>query len=102
MIYEISASSLWCWDKEECDNLLKKYPCLNHFGFKVEEKSKPTGKYVRDENGNRIWQEGPPRIYYKPTIKIDTLDDLNKLIEAVDSSLVYTSDTIEIYDTYRE
>ena len=102
MVYEISASSLWCWTKEECERLLKKFPCLTDFGFGIAEKSKPTGSYIRDENGKHIWQEGPPKIQYLPYIEIHTLEDLNNLYDAVDASLVYSSGHIEIYDTYRE
>lgn len=102
MVYEISASSLRCWTKEECERLLKKFPCLTDFGFGIAEKSKPTRSYIRDENGKHIWQEGPPEIQYLPYIELNTLDDLERLTKTVGESLVYSSGSIEIYDTYRE
>ena len=91
----------------EHEELIEEYPCLHNFGYEEETVTKSTKIWIRDECGNRMWQEGPPRTEYISYININSIEELNRLCEAVANPLVYDGSrhdcpTIEIYDGYRE
>ena len=102
MLYRLRATSLrFCED--EYKKLLEEYPCLANFDFKESPESVPTGSWIKDKDGNcTVWQEGPPETVYYPSIKINTLEELCELHKAVDKYLIFSEDTIEIYDDWRE
>ena len=97
MKFKIEASSVR-WDGYE---MLSKYPALTNFGYKVEEVTKIRNIPIRDEDNKRIFQP-TPTIIKTPYITIDSLEQLIELHKVVDESLIITSDSIEIYDSYRE
>ncbi len=102
MLYRITATSVWCGENEY-DKLLEEYPCLTDFGLQKVAESTPTGQWIFDENGYaKLWQEGPPKITYYPAIELNTLEDLTRLYKAVDKELIFSEDSIEIYDSWRE
>lgn len=102
MLYRIRATSTWGIE-DKYEELLKEYPCLTDFGFQKVPESMPTGCWIFDENGYaKLWQEGPPKIVYYPAIEINTLEDLTRLHKAVHQELIFSEDSIEIYDTWRE
>lgn len=91
------------------DKLLECYPCLNDFGYTVEEEERHLNVPIRDENGARIVQVVRDTVFI-PYIFLDNLDDLDRLSRACDCPLIYCNETtdyrgrasIEIYDDYRE
>lgn len=98
MLYEISSTGVW----RRPDYLIEEYPCLKDFGFEVKEIEETYKGRIRDENGFPLYQP-MTRIVKIPYINIDTIEQLHKLMEAVDEPLVIEKDgTIEIYDSYRE
>jgi hypothetical protein len=103
MTYKIEATSIWCANrKDECERILKRFPCLENFGFRIEEKTIPTSFRIKDENGESIWQECGTKTIYEPYVELDTLDELNELMFELNELLVLSPGIIEIYDTYRE
>lgn len=103
MLYRVEVTSIWCSNKkDECEQIIKRYPCLKNFGFRIEEKTEPVCYPIRDENNKRIWQEDGTKTIYEPYIELETLDDLNELIFELNENLVLSTGIIEIYDTYRE
>lgn len=98
MLYRIRATSCEWWTEDVYEELLEEYPCLTDFGFQKVPESISTGSWVRDEYGLAIlWQEGPPKTVYYPAI-----EDLTKLHKAVNQELIFSEDSIEIYDSWRE
>ena len=102
MLYEICATSIWISTGEEFDRLLEAFPCLKYFGFTKIPREVPTGAWIWDESHRQIWQPGPPKIVYDPYIELNSLEDLDRFMKAVDESLVIRPGAIEIYDTWRE
>lgn len=103
MLYRIRATSCTWGNTNEDEELLEEYPCLTEFGFQKVAESIPTGSWIFDENGMaKLWQEGPPKTVYYPAIKINSLEDLTRLYKAVNKELIFSEDSIEIYDTWRE
>lgn len=85
MLYKIEATSIHCYNKkDEGERILKRYPCLDNFGFRIGEKNDGTG------------------IIHEPFVELYTLDELNELMFELNEPLVLTPGIIEIYDTYRE
>lgn len=87
MRFEITASSTWWYE----DKMIMKYPQIKDFNYKP-------GVDTEHE-------------YRNPTIEINSLEELMKFKEAVNSSIILSRDyegpdvyreTIEIYDSYRE
>ena len=73
------------------------------FGFKIEEKQEPKFERMCDENGKILQHFFGYKIKVEPTIQINTLDELMKLIQSVNRELIIDKDNwIEIYDGYRE
>lgn len=98
MTFKVSATSYW-----NDEDAIKGYPQLYDFGFKIEEKQEPKFEVIRDENGKLLRQCSGYKIKLEPTIQIDTLDELMKLIQSVNRELIIGKDNwIEIYDGYRE
>lgn len=98
MTFKVRATSYW---KDE--DVIKGYPQLYDFGFKIEEKQVPKFEAIRDENGKLLRQFSGYKIKLEPTIQINTLDELLKLIQSVNSELIIDKDNwIEIYDGCRE
>ena len=63
----------------------------------------PKFEAIRDENGKLLRQFSSYKIKLEPTIQINTLDELMKLIQSVNRELIIDKDNwIEIYDGYRE
>ena len=82
MLYKIEATSIHCYNKkDEGERILKRYPCLDNFGFRIEKKNETI---------------------CEPYIELDSLDELNELMFELNELLVLTPGIIEIYDTYRE
>ena len=105
MKFRIDATSIPIGPAYGChEKLLKEFPCLSKFGLEiVGEEINAGGQWIRDENNNRIWQpSNRKKIFYAPYVTIDTVEQLIELINSVENPIVVTSDTIEIYDTYRE
>lgn len=102
MLYKICATSIYIPIGEKFDELLEAFPCIKDFGFTKLPREVPTGSWIRDENRKRIWQPGPPKIVYDPYIELNTLEDLDRFMKAVDESLIISPGEIEIYDTWRE
>lgn len=103
MLYKIEATSIFCTNKkDECEQLLKDYPCLENFGFRIEEKTVSTSFRIKDENNKPIWQEDGTKTIYEAYIELDNLDELNELMFELNELLVLSPGIIEIYDTYRE
>lgn len=102
MLYKLEATSIWSNDGREYEKLMKEFPCLKNFDIKLIESTKRNGQWIRDENGDRIWQENPPKIIINPYIEISTIEELNNLMAALDENLVLSPGVIEIYDCYRE
>jgi hypothetical protein len=103
MLFKIEATSIYCYNKkDECEKILKQYPCLNNFGFRIEEKTEPKRHMIRDENNEHILQEDGTKTIYEPYVELDSLDELNELMFELNECLVLTPGIIEIYDTYRE
>lgn len=106
MRYRILATCVY--DRyHEGTQLVDRYPCLRDFGFTIEERATPTKIWVTDECGKLIWQEGPPKTRQIPYIDINSLEDLDRLRDAVKNQLIYGYGSngeleIEIYDGYRE
>lgn len=93
-------------DGHDSDTLIEKYPCLNEFGFIVEETERTCRIPIRDENHEWIMSERV-RVFREPHIVLESLEDLAKLYEAVGVELIFRVDgdgtyVIEIYDGYRE
>ena len=98
MTFKVRATS---YQKDE--DVIKGYPQLYDFGFKIEEKRVPKFEAIRDENGKLLRQFLGYKIKLEPTIQINTLDELMKLIQSVNSQIIIDNDNwIEIYDNYRE
>ena len=100
MLYRISSV---IWYKTE--DLIAHYPMLRDFGLQIIEHKSPKGCWIRDENGNRIWQEMGFTVNYIPHIEINSIEELHKLRTLVKHPLVYCDSDepeIEIYDGYRE
>jgi hypothetical protein len=82
MLYRIEATSIYCFNKkDECERILKRYPCLNSFGFRIEKKNE---------------------MIYESYIELDSLDELNELMFELDTLIVLSPGIIEIYDECRE
>ena len=91
----ISASSTW----DHYDELIKKYPALNDFGFKIDRRI-------------TISRSGEPYNDDSAYVSIGSLDELFSLIEKTGRIIIekneYKHDgddadyTIEIYDNWRE
>lgn len=106
MRFRIEATSIWS-NATAHEKLIKEYPCLQNFGYEVETTTKIKKTWINDECGNRIWQKGPETIVHTPYVNLNSLEDLNRLYEAVANPLIYSGDisdypTIEIYDGFRE
>ena len=98
MTFKVRATS---YQKDE--DVIKGYPQLYDFGFKIEEKRVSKFEAIRDENGKLLRQFLGYKIKLEPTIQINTLDELMKLIQSVNSQIIIDNDNwIEIYDNYRE
>lgn len=88
------------------DDYLYNYPCLAAFGFKVIPKDHTERVYFRDECGKRRYRD-ITETKMIPVIEINTIEELEKLREAVREELIFGKDWndisyIEIYDGYRE
>lgn len=82
MLYRIEATSIYCFNKkDECERILKRYPCLNNFSFRIEKKNE---------------------MVYESYIELDSLDELNELMFELDELIVLSPGIIEIYDECRE
>ena len=82
--------------------LLEEYPCLSNYAFEVEQFGEPARTRIQDENGRSVWQEFT-RITRTIYVHIDTMEDLVRLANDVNTELVIGKDgSIEIYDGYRE
>ncbi len=102
MLYRICATGIWSSNKdEESEELLCEYPCLKDFGWRLVEYVDVEYTRIRDENGDWISQH-IPTTRHRPYIEINSLEELQKLQAAVQNSLIFTEDEIEIYDDYRE
>lgn len=75
MLYKISSV-----DYYEIEELIDEYPCLKEFNFRTHE----------DDFGGFA------------TIVINSVKDLNRLIELVEHDLIVSSSTIIIYDGWIE
>lgn len=81
--------------------LLDPYPCLREFGFEIRQVPYTRKLIGVDANNNPIHQ-AIPATDECAFVKIDSLEQLIKLREAVNEELVIGCDSIEIYDYYRE
>lgn len=98
------------------DDTIKKYPCLNDFRLETEELRKPDYGYMKDVNGKVIKFDKGIRIERIPHVRIETIEDLMRFIDAVKYPIVINNSVsmvtnglkpideaiIEIYDDYRE
>lgn len=86
------------------EELIQHYPCLTEFGFKIERGEKPKYCTIKDENGNNIQFVYDVIVNHTPYIYIHSLDELAKLVEMVDASVVVDTKNMEItiYDGYLE
>lgn len=103
MKFRIRATDIYPDDSR----IIDKYPALKEYGFEVVEERKTANKVARitDENGNLITQERPCSwIVKKAFIRINSLEELLELRKDVDNDIIIyrESNTIEIYDGYRE
>lgn len=84
MKFSIHATSI----RNDPQYLLDRYPCLNDYNFEVKEYERESLRVV------------------ETYITIDTIEQLIKLMDAVDEELVIINGpeipAIEIYDDYRE
>lgn len=82
MRYLIRSVDVWPISVVGFDKLLRDYPCLEDFGFENETIDGQFNAYI----------------------KIDSIEDLMKLIDKVGHALIIYDDPpmIEIYDNYRE
>lgn len=99
MKFKITATSSVYGDPEK---LIEGYPCLENFGYELEEYEELKRYYIRDENGRRIKMEYGIETKYTPYVRIDSIEQLVELTKAVGNPLVFSEDEIEIYDSYRE
>lgn len=102
MLYRICATVVWDSNKDKkCEKLLCEYPCLKDFGWRLVEYVDVSYTRIQDENGELISMH-TPKIFHRPYIEINSLEELQKLQVAVQNPLIFTEDAIEIYDGYRE
>lgn len=98
MTFKVRSTSYW-----NDEDVIKGYPQLYDFCFKIEEKQEPKFEMIRDENEKLLRQFLGYKIKLEPTIQINTLDELMKLVQSVNSQIIIDNDNwIEIYDNYRE
>lgn len=94
------------WYKTE--DIIKRYPFLNQFGFEKITVQRPIGGFAPDENGKHIWQVIRLEPQEKQCIYVYNLEELIELMKSSKTELVigYEEDFkeyyIEIYDGYRE
>lgn len=104
MKYHIFTAEYWL---DQPDAVLRMYPCLQYFGFEIEEKLVPKTSRIRDERGRWCSQINYEMKKYG-YVTIDTLEKLMELQKAVDHSLIIRDgdddygQAIMIYDDYIE
>ena len=81
--------------------LLDQYPCLTEFGFEMRQETAVRKQLILDEKRKPIFQ-CTPYIDEHPIVKIDSLEQLIALRDAVEQELIIGDTFIEIYDSYRE
>lgn len=103
MKFEIMAT--YC--HREVEEIVEKYPILKQYGFEVVEERKVCTRNVKitDENGRPMTQKVPYEyVDKKAYIQINSLEEILDLRKDVDEDIIIYNDsnTIEIYDGYRE
>lgn len=102
MLYKIYSSTIWCSDKnKEVETILREYPCLKDFGWRLVEYIGNRHTRILNENQEWIFQITPVTLH-RPYIEINTLEEFQKLQAAIDQPLIFYGDEIEIYDGHRE
>ena len=89
MRFGIAAVSVW---RDEPEQLIESYPCLNDYGYKLERIRHP---YISHS-------ERPVA-----SIDVDSMEQLVELIDVLDQSIIISKNDvfgyeIEIYDDYME
>ena len=82
--------------------LIETYPCLNNFCYTEKEIKRPRIELIKDENGEKMWQNFGYWNDIIPQIQINSFEDIMKLIQEVGAPLIIDNDSIEIYDGWRE
>lgn len=106
MKFNIYSTSLY----DDPDLLIKKYPCLNKFFFEVIESEVSNIKRTRTKDENGFWiyfdDESEKMIIKESVVYIHSLEELLSLRDECGHELVISkhgdTNTIEIYDTWRE
>lgn len=103
MKFEIMATR--CYG--EAEEIIERYPILKQYGFEVVEEREIRTKTVKitDENGRPMHQKVPYEyVDKKAYIQINSLEEILDLRKDVDEYIIIYNDsnTIEIYDGYRE
>ena len=84
------------------NKLIETYPCLNNFCYTEKEIKRPRIELIKDENGERMWQNFGYWNDNIPQIQINSFEDIMKLNQEVGAPLIIDNDSIEIYDGWRE